>query len=87
MNYISNNSTVFTTSCNTRKKRLKPEEEFFIPIVHLRVGLFVGDMAVRLGISTSSITRIIISWVSYMYLKLIHARFHEKKNTQIYNEL
>ena len=70
MKYINNKHTVYATARNTRRKRLTPEEEFFITLVRLRVGLLIEDMAVRFGISTSSITRIIISWVNYIYLKL-----------------
>ena len=67
MIYIDNQHNV---SRSTRSKKLTPEDEFFITMVRLRVGLFVQDMSLRFGISSSSITRIFLSWINYIYLKL-----------------
>ena len=39
-------------------------------LVRLRLGLFEKDLADRFGISTSSVSRICITWINFLYLKL-----------------
>ena len=53
-----------------RNRSLPPLEEFFLVLVRLRLGLFEKDLADRFGISTSSVSRICITWINFLYLKL-----------------
>ena len=49
------------------KRRLTAEEEFFIVLVRLRIGLLEEDQAYRFCISQSHISRICITWFDFLY--------------------
>ena len=53
-----------------RTRTLPPLEEFFLLLVRLRLGLFERDLAYRFGISVSTVSRICITWVNFLYVKL-----------------
>ena len=56
---------------NTGRKRiLPPMEEFFLVLVRLRLGLLEDDLAYRFGVSQSTVSRIIITWINFLYLQL-----------------
>ena len=48
---------------------LSPENEFFLVLCRLRLGLFEQDLAFRFGISQATVSRIFITWVNVMYSK------------------
>ena len=48
---------------------LSPENEFFLVLCRLRLGLFEQDLAFRFGISQATVSRIFITWVNTMYSK------------------
>ena len=54
----------------SHNKKLSVENEFLMMLVRLRLGLFVEDLAIRFGISKSSVNRILLTWINYTYLKL-----------------
>ena len=49
---------------------LTPEQEFFLVLVRLRLGLQEEDIAVRAGLSQSQISRIMISWIDFLHARL-----------------
>ena len=52
---------------NTGRKRiLPPMEEFFLVLVRLRLGLLEEDLAYRFGVSQSTVSRIIITWINFL---------------------
>ena len=53
-----------------RKRILSPLNEFFLLLVRLCLGLFEKDLAYRFGISQSSVSRILITWINFVYLQL-----------------
>ena len=53
-----------------RTRSLPPLEEFFLVLVRLRLGLFERDLAYRFGVSVSTVSRICITWINFLYLKL-----------------
>ena len=53
-----------------RKRKLPPLEEFFLVLVRLRLGLLEQDLAYRFGVSQSTISRIVITWINFLYLQL-----------------
>ena len=57
-------------STKGRKRILPPLEEFFVLLVRLRLGLFEQDLAYRFGVSQSTISRIINTWINFLYLQL-----------------
>ena len=52
-----------------RKSKLSLEEQFFLVMVRLRLGLFEVDLADRFGVHPSTVSRIIITWLNLMYVK------------------
>ena len=53
-----------------RPRILSPLNEFFLTLVHLRVGILEQDLAYRFSISQSTVSRILITWINFMYLQL-----------------
>ena len=56
-------------SSSGRKRILSPLEEYFLVMVRLRLGLFEQDLAYRFGVSQSTISRIVITWINLLYLQ------------------
>ena len=52
-----------------RPRSLHPKEELFITLCRLRQGLPEEHLAHLYGVSQSTISRIIITWVNFLYLK------------------
>ena len=52
------------------KRNNSPEQEFFLVLVRLRLGLLEEDMATRAGLSQSHMSRIFIAWVDFLHSKL-----------------
>lgn len=50
-----------------RACKLPVIEQFFLTLVRLRLGLFELDLANRFGISQSTVSRIIATWINLMY--------------------
>ena len=48
-----------------RKRKLSTEEEFFLVLVRLRGGFPLEDLGIRYQISTSNISRILITWFDF----------------------
>ena len=53
-----------------RRRILRPLDEFFLVLVHLRLGLFEQDIAYRFDISQSTVSRIIMTWINLLYHQL-----------------
>ena len=51
-------------------RTLQKEDEFFLVLVRLRLGLHVEDLGYRFGISNTSVTRIFQKWLEVMYHRL-----------------
>ncbi|XP_035697983.1 uncharacterized protein LOC118430999 [Branchiostoma floridae] len=52
------------------KRKCTLLDEFFLVMVRLRVGLFHKDLAIRFGLSESTVSRIISTWINFLYLEL-----------------
>ena len=52
-----------------RKRALLPLEEFFLVLVRLRLGLLEQDLAYRFAVSQSTVSRIINTWINFIYLQ------------------
>ena len=52
---------------------------FFLMFVRLRLGLFERDLADRFGVSVSTVSRICITWINFLYLKLKEIPMWPKK--------
>ena len=59
-----------SSSKRCRQRALPPKEEMFLTLVHLQLGLVEQDLAYRFNISQSTISRIICTWINFLYLKL-----------------
>ena len=51
-------------------RKLPPLEEILLVLMRLKAGLFVQDLADRFGISISSVSRIYITWINFLYYEL-----------------
>ena len=51
-------------------RKLPPLEELLLVLMRLKAGLFVQDLADRFGISISSVSRICITWINFLYYEL-----------------
>ena len=67
-----NRDTKFTETSPSKKcgrsRKLCLMNELFLTLIRLRVGLLVADLAFRFGISKSHVTRIVITWIQFLYL-------------------
>ena len=67
-------SQLYQTDDNKNKpgpsRKLPPLEEFLLVLMRLKAGLFVQDLANRFGISISSVSRICITWINFLYYEL-----------------
>ena len=57
------------TSFMGRHRSLTPHNEFFLTLCRLRVGLKEQDLAYRFGISQTTVSRIITTWMDFMFHK------------------
>ena len=67
------------------KRNLTPEQEFFLVLVRLRLGLLEEDLAYRAGVSTSSFSRIWITWLDFFIANLRH--FQSGPPSPVYKKL
>ena len=54
------------TKCG-RTRKFNTEEEFFMTLVRLRCGFPLEDMVIRYNISTSHLSRILITWIDFLH--------------------
>lgn len=66
--YSSKNVTMVKK--NRRHRSLPPIEECFLTLVRLRAGLTEQDIAYRFELSQSTVSRIVTTWINFMYLEL-----------------
>ena len=50
--------------------KLSPINKFFLLLVRLHLGLIKQDLAHRFGISQSSVSRVLKTWINFVYLQL-----------------
>ena len=69
----TNNDALDGSDKNSRSKgrhrTLCPIDEFFLVMIRLRLGLLEKDLAYRFGISQSTVSRILITWINFLYLQ------------------
>ena len=54
----------------SRTHKLSVEDEFLLAVMKVRIGLFNKDLAVRFGISLSTVSEIFMTWINWIYIKL-----------------
>ncbi|CAN7981661.1 unnamed protein product [Ixodes pacificus] len=69
-NVLRAESSSGTGSLKGRKRKLSTENELFLVLVRLRLGLFEADLAHRFFIAQSTVSRICKSWMNFLYAKL-----------------
>ena len=68
-----------TSSSSGQPHKLPPMEEFFLVLVRLRLGLMEQDLACRFGISQSTVSRIMITWINFLYIKFKEITLRPRK--------
>ncbi|XP_064476242.1 uncharacterized protein LOC135390375 [Ornithodoros turicata] len=63
-------SSSTTKSTAGRKRKLSVEDELFLVLVRLRLGLLEADLGHRFCVTQSAVSRICTSWINFMYAKL-----------------
>ncbi|CAN8026773.1 unnamed protein product [Ixodes persulcatus] len=53
-----------------RRPILSSREQLFLLLVRLRLGLFEKDLAYRFRVSMATVSKVCITWISYMYVHL-----------------
>ena len=56
-----------SATADYRKKKLDPRSQFFLTLVGLRLNLRVKDLSVRFSISSSLVSRLVITWICFLY--------------------
>ncbi|KAM7286325.1 uncharacterized protein ISCGN_033209 [Ixodes scapularis] len=69
-NVLRTESSSGENSLRGRKRKLTTENELFLVLVRLRLGLFEADLAHRFSIAQSTVSRICMSWLNFLYAKL-----------------
>ena len=65
-------STVTTSDRSSSRgapRSLSPLNEFFLVLCRLRLGLLENDLAFRFGVSQSTVSRICITWINFLFVK------------------
>ena len=70
LNYWGSEIVGATKSVQGRNRSLSPMEECFLVLVRIHLGLFEKDLAYRFGISISTVSRICITWINFLFIKL-----------------
>ena len=70
LNYKNNERS----ECNSRSRAgrsrtLRTENEFFMVLCRLKVGLLVEDIAASFGVCQSHVSEIINTWIKFMYFR------------------
>ena len=55
-----------------RRRKLHTLDKFFIVLIRMKLGLIELDFAHRFRVHVSTINRICISWINFLYLKFSH---------------
>lgn len=56
------------------KRKLSPEDELFLTLVRLRLGLLHTDLAYRFSVSDSTVNDITSTWIQFLYLQFNRLR-------------
>ncbi|KAM7286056.1 uncharacterized protein ISCGN_032941 [Ixodes scapularis] len=64
---------------NRRPPLLTVEEQLFLTLAKLRLGLFEKDLANRFNISQSTVSRIFSTWVNFLFLRLCELRLWQSR--------
>ena len=65
------------------KRKLPLIGEFFLVLVRLRVGLFLGDLSDRFCISTGLLSKVFTTWINFLYLELFYFVFFIYRKTNL----
>mgnify|MGYP002803995026 FL=1 len=68
--YLGSNTAPQTSDSQSkcgRARSMSPEQELFLVLVRLRLGLLLQDLAHRYNISTSQVSRIFKTWIVFLH--------------------
>ena len=68
--YIDGHTSDDKRRPSSKPRKLDVKDEFLMCLVRLRLGLFSEDLAFRFNVSKSTVSRLWLSWLNFMYLRL-----------------
>ena len=71
--HYGGSSTQLDTNVHHKRGRpcsLSPRDQFFLFMCRVRLGLFQRDIAHRFSISEATVSRIVVTWANFIYLRL-----------------
>ena len=69
----------------SRTHKLSVEDEFLLTMMKLRLGLFNKDIAMRFGISVSTMSKIFMTWINLIYIRLGSLKIFPHRNVIMKN--
>ena len=70
---------------SSRTHKLSVEDEFLLTTMKLRLGLFNKDIAMRFGISVSTVSKMFMTWINLMYIRLGPLKIFPQRNVIMKN--
>lgn len=81
----SNDVPVVSNSYTFSNHTLSVEDEFLLVMMKLRMGLTNMDLTIRFNISESTVSKILITWINFLYVRLGQLKIWPHRNIIINN--
>ena len=69
LKYWGSNSKANSVECRGTSRSMTPLNKFFLVLCRIRCGLLEKDLAFRFQVSQSTVSRIVITWINFLYFK------------------
>ncbi|CAG2192483.1 unnamed protein product [Mytilus edulis] len=52
------------------KQKMKPMNELFMTLIRIRQGLLLEDLSYKFGVSKTTVSRVVLTWIQFLYIRL-----------------
>ncbi|VDI15694.1 Hypothetical predicted protein [Mytilus galloprovincialis] len=52
------------------KQKMTPMNELFMTLIRIRQGLLLEDLSYRFGVSKTTVSRVVLTWIQFLYIRL-----------------